>query len=197
MMIRVSRTGLRATMLLLAASLALGGCGETRKMLGWEKSTPDEFRIVSRAPLTVPPDYGLRPPAPGAARPNEASAQDIARSAVFGADRPGAQAAAARAAASPVSAGEQQLLGRIGADKVDPGIREQIDRETQSLAEADKTFVDRLLFWRATDPAAGSQLDAAREAQRLREVSASGRPVNEGEVPTIKKRQRGMFEGIF
>jgi hypothetical protein len=145
----------------------------------------------------VPPDYGLRPPAPGAARPNEASAQDAARSAVFGADRPGVQAAAARGAVSPVSAGEQQLLGRIGADKVDPGIREQIDRETQSLAEADRTFVDRLLFWRATDPNAGSQLDAAREAQRLREVSASGRPVNEGEVPTIRKRQRGIFEGIF
>jgi hypothetical protein len=98
---------------------------------------------------------------------------------------------------APVSAGEQQILGRIGADRIDPGIREQIDRETQSLAEADRTFVDRLLFWRATDPNAGSQLDAAREAQRLREVSASGRPVNEGEVPTIRKRQRGIFEGIF
>jgi hypothetical protein len=185
MMIRFSGPGLRATMLLTAASLVLGGCGETRKLLGWEKSTPDEFRIVSRAPLTVPPDYGLRPPAPGAAR-----------TAVFGADRPGAQTAAARTGA-PVSAGEQQILGRIGADRIDPGIREQIDRETQSLAEADRTFVDRLLFWRATDPNAGSQLDAAREAQRLREVSASGRPVNEGEVPTIRKRQRGIFEGIF
>jgi hypothetical protein len=196
MMIRFSGPGLRATMLLTAASLVLGGCGETRKLLGWEKSTPDEFRIVSRAPLTVPPDYGLRPPAPGAARPNESSPQDAARTAVFGADRPGAQTAAARTGA-PVSAGEQQILGRIGADRIDPGIREQIDRETQSLAEADRTFVDRLLFWRATDPNAGSQLDAAREAQRLREVSASGRPVNEGEVPTIRKRQRGIFEGMF
>ena len=55
----------------------------------------------------------------------------------------------------------------------------------------------RLLFWRTTDPGAGSQLDASREAQRLREVSASGRPVNEGEVPTIKKRSRGILEGIF
>ncbi len=194
---RFSGPGLRTTLLLLAASLALGGCGETRKLLGWEKSTPDEFRIVSRAPLTVPPDYGLRPPAPGAARPNEASAQESARTAVFGAERPGAQAAAARAATAPVSAGEQQLLGRIGADKVDPGIRDQIDRETRSLAEADRTFVDRLLFWRTTDPGAGNQLDASREAQRLREAAASGRPAGEGEVPTIKKRQRGIFEGIF
>ncbi|MBL8833062.1 MAG: DUF3035 domain-containing protein [Rhodospirillales bacterium] len=182
-------------LLLLAASLALGGCGEARKVLGWEKAPPDEFRIVSRAPLTVPPDFGLRPPAPGAARPNEASAQDAARTAVFGPDRPAVQSAAGRAASG--SAGEQQLLGRIGADRIDPGIREQIDRETQSLAEADKTFVDRLLFWRPNDPAAGQQLDAAREAQRLRETSAAGRPANEGEIPTIKKRQRGFFEGIF
>ncbi len=198
MKIRLPTSRPAVPLLLLAAALALGGCGEARKVLGWEKAPPDEFRIVSRAPLTVPPDFGLRPPAPGAARPNEASAQDAARTAVFGAERPaGLTAAAGRAGAAPVSAGEQQLLGRIGADRIDPGIREQIDRETQSLAEADKTLVDRLLFWRPNDPAAGQQLDAAREAQRLRETSAAGRPANEGEVPTIRKRQRGFFEGIF
>lgn len=197
MKIRLPTSRPAVPLLLLAAALVLGGCGETRKILGWEKAPPDEFRIVSRAPLTVPPDFGLRPPAPGAARPNEASAQEAARTAVFGADRPAGQTAAGRAGGAPVSAGEQQLLGRIGADRIDPGIREQIDRETQSLAEADKTFVDRLLFWRTTDPGSGQQLDAAREAQRLRETSAAGRPANEGEIPTIRKRQRGIFEGIF
>jgi hypothetical protein len=89
------------------------------------------------------------------------------------------------------------LLARAGADRADPAIRDQIDRETQSLAEADKTFVDRLLFWRKSDPAAGEQLNAPREAQRLREASAEGRPAADGEVPTIRKRQRGWLEGIF
>ncbi len=166
MKIRLPTSRPAVPLLLLAAALALGGCGEARKVLGWEKAPPDEFRIVSRAPLTVPPDFGLRPPAPGAARPNEASAQDAARTAVFGAERPASQTAASgRAGAAPVSAGEQQLLGRIGADRIDPGIREQIDRETQSLAEADRSFVDRLLFWRTNEPGVpGERVDAAKEA---------------------------------
>ncbi len=188
---RLSGKGAFCAVLLLAASFGLGGCGETRKALGWEKSPPDEFRIVSRAPLSLPPDYGLRPPAPGAARPNETTAQDAARTAVFGPERPANQASSA-----PVSPGEQQILGRIGADKLDPGIRDQIDREAQSLVEADKSFVDRLLFWRTAD-APGEPVDAAREAQRLREAAAAGKSAGDAEVPTIRKRKRGWLEGIF
>lgn len=192
---RSFRIGPIGAALLLAASFAVGGCTETRKALGWEKAPPDEFRVVTRAPLTLPPDYGLRPPAPGAARPNETSPQDSARAAVFGADRAAVLAQTARAAAG--SPGEQMLLTRAGADRADPAIRDQIDRESQSLAEADKTFVDRLLFWRKNEPGAGEQLNASREAQRLREASAEGRPAADGEVPTIRKRQRGWLEGIF
>ncbi len=180
-------------MLALSGAMALGGCSDARKALGWEKSTPDEFRIVSRAPLALPPDYGLRPPSPGAARPNESSPQDAARTAVFGSERQNAGIANGTG-----SAGERQLLAKVGADKVDPGIRETIDRETQSLADADRSFVDKLIFWREPEtPGSKEQLDAAREAQRLRENSAAGKPVNTGEMPTIKKRQRGWLEGIF
>jgi hypothetical protein len=179
--------------LLLAATLALGACADTRKAIGWEKSTPDEFRVVSRAPLTLPPDFGLRPPAPGTARPQESSPQESARAAVFGAERP-ANAAASNAA---LSAGERQLLGRAGAERADASIRDTIDRETQSLADADRTFVDRLIFWQPPQAPAGSELDPGRESQRLREAQAAGRAANEGEVATIRTRKRGWLEGIF
>jgi hypothetical protein len=194
MKIRSPRRTTGAAALALLGALALGGCSDARKALGWEKSAPDEFRVVSRAPLTLPPDYGLRPPAPGAARPNETSPQDAARTAVFGAERQSAFAAGG----GPESAGERQLLGKMGADRVDPAIRETIDRETQSLADADRSFVDRLIFWREPEtPGSKEQLNAAAEAQRLREASAAGKPVNAGELPVIKKRQRGWLEGIF
>ncbi len=179
--------------LLLAATLALGACADTRKAIGWEKSTPDEFRVVSRAPLTLPPDFGLRPPAPGTARPQESSPQESARAAVFRAERP-ANAAASNAA---LSAGERQLLGRAGAERADASIRDTIDRETQSLADADRTFVDRLIFWQPPQAPAGSELDPGRESQRLREAQAAGRAANEGEVATIRTRKRGWLEGIF
>ena len=53
--------------------LLLGGCNNWKQTLGIEPVSPDEFAVESRAPLTIPPDYNLRPPEPGAARPQEAS----------------------------------------------------------------------------------------------------------------------------
>jgi len=55
---------------------------------------PDEFAVESRAPLTIPPDYDLRPPQAGAARPQEVSAADKARKAIdtAGPGEPGKQA---------------------------------------------------------------------------------------------------------
>ena len=51
-----------------AAALAgLAGCsGGTRQALGLVRSSPDEFAVVAKAPLVLPPDFGLRPPIPGA-----------------------------------------------------------------------------------------------------------------------------------
>lgn len=174
-----------------ALALGLGACAETRKAIGWDKVSPDEFRVVSRAPLTVPPDFGLRPPAPGQARPQELQPQEAARAAVFGTQGGG------RPAAAEGSPGEQTLVARMGGASVDPNIRDQIDRETAQLAEADRSFVDRLLFWQQRDPAQGQELDPQRESQRLREASATGRPAADGAVPTIRRRQRGWLEGIF
>ncbi len=39
----------------------LCACGLTRKDLGLEKDTPDEMMVVSRAPLSIPPEFKLRP----------------------------------------------------------------------------------------------------------------------------------------
>ena len=36
--------------------------------------------------------------------------------------------------------------------------------------------------------------DPAQEQKRIREAQASGTPVNEGDMPMIKQRQRGLLE---
>lgn len=58
---------------LLGATLLLSGCTGFKQMIGLEQAPPDEFAVESRAPLTIPPDFSLRPPEPGAPRPQEAS----------------------------------------------------------------------------------------------------------------------------
>jgi hypothetical protein len=79
---------------LLTSLLSLSACGDFRKAIGLDRTGPDEFAVESRAPLTIPPEFELRPPAPGTARPQEATSADRARKVIdtAGPGEPGKQA---------------------------------------------------------------------------------------------------------
>ncbi|RYE94373.1 MAG: DUF3035 domain-containing protein [Oxalobacteraceae bacterium] len=59
----------------LAGVLGLGACSgdELTRTFGLTRDAPDEFQVTTRAPLSMPPDFSLRPPRPGASRPQELS----------------------------------------------------------------------------------------------------------------------------
>ena len=183
---------MRRSPIVLLAALALGACAETRRAVGWDKAPPDEFRVQTRAPLSLPPDYGLRPPQPGAPRPQEGTTVDQARNAVSGGRTPPADQRAVQAA----SVGQAALLARAGADRSDPGIRETVNREAIDAVDADRSLYDKLMWWQTPAPP-GVVVDANSEAQRLRENQALGRPTTEGDTPVIRRRQKAIFEGIF
>lgn len=187
-------------MALLVAVAVLAGCGEdTKRSLGLSKPAPDEFSVVSRAPLSMPPNYTLRPPRPGSEGVAQSEAREQARQTVFrgpeAAQSP-VQQAAARPSAAGQSRGESVLLGRAGAVNATPAIRDTVDRESAVLARADETFLDRLLNFR--DPkAADPVVDAAAEDRRLREAQALGKASAGENVPVIQRKQRGLLEGLF
>ena len=57
-------------MLVLLTPIFLIGCGsELAKVLGTDKLPPDEFTILTKPNLIIPPEYNLRPPAEGEVRP--------------------------------------------------------------------------------------------------------------------------------
>jgi DUF3035 family protein len=68
-----------ASALCLAASSLIAGCTDFKKSIGLEPTLPDEFAVESRAPLTIPPDFELRPPSPGAPRPQEKASNQQAK----------------------------------------------------------------------------------------------------------------------
>ena len=111
------------------AAIALSGCTSAQKALGMSKVVPDEFRVVSKAPLAVPPDYALRPPAPGEPRPQELQPESAARAALIG-----------QSNAANRSEGEKLLVARAGSEKADPLIRFVVDDENGDLAHKDETF---------------------------------------------------------
>jgi len=151
----------------LTAATGLGGCQSASQAMGMAKVTPDEFRVVTKAPLVVPPEYALRPPAPGEPRPQELQPESAARAALAG-----------QAASAQRSDGERLLVARSGADRSDPLIRYVVDDEFGDLAHKDKSFADRVMFWRKDAPAAPAPtaegatppvlVDAAAEEARLK-----------------------------
>ena len=191
----MTRRATAAVCALLAAS-ALSACTDTRKALGLEKAPPDEFNVVSRAPLSLPPDYQLRPPAPGTTRPQEGSVQQQAKQSIFRAGETGEQKAAASVVQGARSDAEMALLRQAGAGQEAPNIRQTVNAEATRQLEADRSFVDTLLFWR-TPPQPGTVIDAQKENQRLRENLALGKATTEGETPIIQRKKKALLEGIF
>ena len=128
----------KSAILIAAVSvLALSGCNTASKALGLSKVTPDEFRIVTKAPLVVPPDYALRPPAPGEPRPQELQPDSAARAVLVG-----------QVQAADRSAGENRFVARAGAAQPDPLIRFVVDDENGDIAHKDQSFASRVMFWR-------------------------------------------------
>jgi hypothetical protein len=177
--------------LALVATFA-SGCSTFRSIAGLDKSaTPDEFQVVQRAPLSMPPDFGLRAPTPGAPRPQDTNTADHARQIVIDRETTG------QSPVRPIeglSAGESALLKQAGAASADPNIRTEVDSDTMTLADADKRWIDTLLFWKAPTPDPGTVVDAEKEAARLRENAALNKPATTGVTPTIKKKSSALFD---
>lgn len=178
---------------LALVALALSGCSDARRAIGLDRNAPDEFAVVSRAPLSMPPDMRLAPPRPGASRPQEATATQMAAASVFGGASHGT-APKTGGSKAPASQGEAALLGKVG--PTDPGIRNRVDEETSALIVADKRWIDTLLFWQ-TQEAPYQIVDPKKETQRLREAQAQGKPINDGVVPTVERKRKAPLEGLF
>ena len=74
------------TAILLASGCAmLAACGGNGV---FNRERPDEFAVQRQAPLVVPPDFSLSPPAPGAPRPADGVASEQALEALFGGSAP-------------------------------------------------------------------------------------------------------------
>ncbi|MGB0629265.1 MAG: DUF3035 domain-containing protein [Alphaproteobacteria bacterium] len=177
---------------LLTGAMIVSGCDGAREAIGIGKQSPDEFAVVTRAPLSMPPDFGLRPPRPGVDRPREAKVTDSARDLIVRSADPNASTHRVTTA----SLGESAILSKAGATNPDPNIRREINRESSILATEDDSFADKLIFWQdRAEP--GTIVDAEAETKRLRENAALGDAPTKGRTPRIVRKPKGWFEGIF
>lgn len=162
--------------LLLAALLvsSLPACSMLRGALGMSKNPPDEFAIMTKAPLVMPPDFALRPPQPGAEQPQVASPAQEARQTIFGVD-------ANRGRPAPgQSEGEFALLQKAGADNADPDIRETLAQDNVARPKK-RGFVSRVL-WPFGGSSTPKPVKAAETESEQIEARPSGK-VDQGSLP--------------
>lgn len=176
----------RSFLILSLLVVTLSACGSIREDLGLGRAPPDEFAVIDRAPLAMPPDFGLRPPVPGAPRPQEVDPSIHANDALFGSSEKPVEAS------SKLSSAEKALLEQTGADKATPDIRTTINNESSQVIESDPHLLDKLLWWKK-EGQPGTSVDASAEAARIKEAKEKGEPLNKTATPIIEKQKSGWL----
>jgi hypothetical protein len=168
--------------------LLLSGCGDGQltRAFGLTRDAPDEFTVVTRAPLSMPPDYSLRPPQPGASRPQDQSDRSQAESALV----PESALGGGRTGISP----GQAALVRAAGGGAPADIRQRVDQDAR--AGGDDSFIDKLLYWRKPDTQ-HAVVDPEQESKRLRQNAALGQSPVAGNTPIIREKKTGWFQSMF
>lgn len=151
------------TIAIIVTAGALAGCNSFREATGANKGAPDEFAVVTKAPLIIPPDYNLQPPRPGAPPTNQISATQSAQNALYSSD----PATVASSIPGNMSPGEKLLLAYAGAATADSSVRQAIAADNRNMQAADDSFTDQLLFWQKSQPASDPNVNADAEAKRM------------------------------
>ena len=185
---------LRAAALVAVAAVALSGCDTIRDAAGMDKSAPDEFAVSTKAPLTIPPDYNLLPPRPGAVPTNQTEPTDSAQTALFGSD----PATVASQLPDTYSEGEKMLLATARIQSADPAIRQHLASDRKAMVGADDSFTNDILFWQKPKADAGQPLNADQEARKF-DQQKTGQAASGGAKPAQPPppEDKGWFDGLF
>ena len=153
--------------LLCGVLLICSACSDFRRAIGTEKSSPDEFEVVVRPPLSLPPQFGSRPS--------------------------GEQTASAAVAASTAQDRSTVLLnGRTAKaegyddlfafDQIEDGIRTKVDEETAGI-RFERRLPLQVVFGGL--PNVGPVVDKMAEDARIRRNEIQKRAITEGATPAI------------
>jgi hypothetical protein len=148
----------------LVMILGATACSDYRRAIGTEKSTPDEFQVVVRPPLSLPPEFTKRP---------DETTTDL-----------GVDEKSSRNLMNNLF--ERRNITASGYDElfelssIEPDIRVKVDQETTGII-FERRLPINVIFGGLPD--VGPILDKMAEDRRIRINRMQKRAINEGATP--------------
>ena len=148
----------------------LSACSDFRKAIGTEKSSPDEFQVVVRPSLVLPPNFSSRPTAATGAQTAATVASDAQAQAsvLLGARETGAS----------------DYSDIFAFDKIVEDVRSKVDEETAGI-KFERRLPIQVLFGGLPD--VGPVIDKMAEDRRMRRNRLENRSLSYGATPAIDK----------
>lgn len=170
-------------------SATVGCSGGFRDVVGLKSRAPDEFRVVSNAPLVVPPEFNLRPPAPGAKRLQDVDLQQQAKDILF--------EAPLQKNSVTESKGESLFLKKAAIDDSDSQIKDVLAKEEQDVAAVkQKGFFEKIVSYAKNDKSK-EPVSAGKEQVQQEENEKKSGPASESGVAVIGESKDGVLNNIF
>lgn len=116
----------------IGSATLLAGCGSTGL---FNRDRPDEFAVQRQAPLVIPPDFALTPPAPGAPRPSDRSTAQQAQDALFGPPAPRSEIE--RAATGRAGTAAAAIRSTVGDPKTNTVAKGEVTRDIIAAPQGD------------------------------------------------------------
>ncbi len=152
---------------------ALGACGivEDVQHVSREISKGQNAdEIATGAPLSLPPDYSLRPPATSTSATGGDATARRGQIVLRTTESPGTAAPRGGRATGPTQ-GERELLGRAGArSDTSDVVRKTVNLEEERRSSGEKSFTDRVLKYDPKAKPTGDDEKAASDATSDRPV---------------------------
>ncbi|HAK98768.1 MAG TPA: hypothetical protein DCP14_05410 [Rhodobiaceae bacterium] len=123
---------------LLCLTLTVSACGSgLSDAFSYKKNPPDEFAILKKQPLIIPPDYSLKPPNQAGSKIARASTRVEAEQILTGRE----------VDISEISSdGEKEILDRVGSNPSQNNVRSKIQSDGNTVISKDKTITENLIL---------------------------------------------------
>lgn len=148
----------------------LSACSDFRKAIGTEKSSPDEFQVVVRPSLVLPPNFS--------SRPTEATGAQTAATVASDAQAQASVLLGAR------ETGASDYSDVFAFDKIVEDVRSKVDEETAGI-KFERRLPIQVLFGGLPD--VGPVIDKMAEDRRIRRNRLENRSLSYGATPAIDK----------